>query len=836
MPRGVLRIYLGAAPGVGKTVAMLEEGHRRLDRGTDVVVAFADARGRPYTLDRLAGLPAIPHRPVDDAGRPVDELDLAATLARRPAVVLVDDLAHRNVPGSGANESRWQDVEELLVAGIDVVGTVNIDELESLTDVVLKITGRRPVETLPDAFVRAADQVELVDITPEALRRRMAHGNIYPAERIDAALGEYFRLENLTALRELALLWLADSVEEGLRRHRAEQGITGAWETRERIVVGLPGGPEGEVLIRRAARIANRTVGGELLAVHVVSSEALARPGVAVLAAQRLLVESLGGSYHSIVGDAVAPALLSFARRVGATQIILGTARRRRLLVSLGGAGTAAAAIRMSGEIDVHLVGHDQPAEPGLPLPPLRGGLTRRRRLAGLGCAAALLPAVTWLGTSVRGNLDFAADVSLFLLVVVITSIAGGFLPALLSAAAASLLLNFYFATPYHTLTMDRPSNIVALSIFLAIALLVSQVVDFAARRSALAARASAEAETLTTFAGSLLRGEQALPALLDRVRETFAMQAVSVLRHDPATRGWEIVESAGPNPPASPDEAAASAPFGADLMLALSGHPLSAGDQRVLAAFTAHVAVAYREQQLAQAARAVAPLVESDKQRTALLSAVSHDLRTPIAAAKAAVSSLRTSEVPWSELERAELLATAEDSLDRLTGLVTNLLDLSRLQAGALPVMPSIVGLDDVVASALSYADPDARIDVDVPADLPEVVADAGLLERVVANVVENALRYAPDGSPVRLAGSAHGSVVELRVIDRGPGFPRAALESVFQAFQRSGDTPSKGAGVGLGLAITRGFTEAMGGTVCAEETPGGGATVVIALKAAQA
>jgi two-component system, OmpR family, sensor histidine kinase KdpD len=664
----------------------------------------------------------------------------------------------------------------------------------------------------------------------------MAHGNLYPAERIDAALGAYFRIGCLTALRELALLWLADSVEEGLRRYRAEQGLTSAWETKERIVVGLPGGPEGEVLIRRAARIASRTVGGELLAVHVVSSEAPAEPGVAVLAAQRLLVESLGGSYHSVVGEAVVPSLLSFARRVGATQLVLGTSRRRRHLASLRAAGTATTAIRMSGEIDVHLVSHDLPSEHARPLPPQRGGLTGRRRAAGLVCVAALLPALTWLGTGLRGNLDFAADVSLFLLAVVIISIVGGFLPALLGAVAASLLLNFYFTTPYHTLTMDRPSNIVALVIFLLIAVLVSQVVDLAARRSVLAARASAEAETLTTFAGSLLRGEQALSALLDRVRETFAMQAVSVLRRNPASRQWDVLETAGSNPPVSPAEASATAPFGDDLVLALCGHPLPAGDQRVLAAFTAHVAVAYREQQLAEAARAAEPLVESDKQRTALLSAVSHDLRTPIAAAKAAVSSLRTPDVPWTEPERAELLATAEDSLDRLTGLVTNLLDLSRLQADALPVMPGVVGLDDVVASALSHTDPDASIDVDVPADLPEVAADAGLLERVIANVVQNALRYAPIGTPVRLAGSAHGGIVELRVIDRGPGFPRAELDSVFQAFQRSGDAPGNGDGVGLGLAIARGFTEAMGGTVHAEETPGGGATVVIALNAVPA
>jgi two-component system sensor histidine kinase KdpD len=267
-----------------------------------------------------------------------------------------------------------------------------------------------------------------------------------------------------------------------------------------------------------------------------------------------------------------------------------------------------------------------------------------------------------------------------------------------------------------------------------------------------------------------------------------------------------------------------------------LRGHPLPAADQRVLAAFAAHVAVAYRQQQLAEAARAAEPLAESDRQRTALLNAVSHDLRTPIAAAKAAVSSLRGSEVPWSAGERRELLRTAEESLDRLTDLVTNLLDLSRLQAGALPVVPSTVAVEDVVARALDHVDPDAKVELDVPADLPEVRADAGLLERVVANVVQNALRYAPDGTPVRVAGSAHREQVELRVIDRGPGIDPEAAEAVFRPFQRMADASQDGAGVGLGLAIARGFTEAMGGSVAAEPTPGGGATVVITLQAAGA
>lgn len=831
MGRGTLRIYLGAAPGVGKTVAMLDEGRRRLDRGTDVVIAFAETHGRAHTARCMADLPGVPRKPVRYRDAEFEEMDLAAVLARRPKVALVDELAHTNVPGAGPHAQRWQDVQAMLDEGIDVISTLNIQHLESLNDVVAQITGVPQRETVPDSIVRAAEQLELVDMAPEALRRRMAHGNIYPSERVDAALGNYFRVGNLTALRELALLWLADSVEEGLQRYRAEHGITGTWETKERIVVALTGGPEGDTLIRRASRIAARTAGGELLAVHVARSDGLSGPGVAALTGQRLLVESLAGTYHSIVGDAVAPALLDFARRVDATQIVLGTSRRHWLVAALTGPGTGATVTRMSGPIDVHLVSHDHAGGAGLRLPRLTGGLTTQRRLLGLLCAAVLLPLLTLVCTSLRGDLDFAADVPLYLLAVVITSLVGGFYPALVSAVAASLLLNYYFVPPTHTFTISEPSNLIAVVIFLLIAVLVSQVVDLAARRSVLAARASAEAETLSTFAGSLLRGEQALPAMIERVRETFAMDSAALLRYDNESRTWSTVAAAGSSPPHVASEADASVQVGDDLDLALRGRQITAGDQRVLGAFAAHLAVAYRQDQLAEAARAAEPLAESDRQRTALLNAVSHDLRTPIAAAKAAVSSLRAPEVTWNEADRGELLGTAEDALDRLTGLVTNLLDLSRLQVGALPVVPALVGVDDVVARALDHMPPDRPIEVDVPADLPEVLADAGLLERVIANVVQNALRFAPEGSPVRIAGSSHQGRIEVRVIDRGPGISPEAAEAVFRPFQRTDDSPQNGDGVGLGLAIARGFADAMGGAVSAEPTPGGGTTVVITL-----
>ncbi len=375
------------------------------------------------------------------------------------------------------------------------------------------------------------------------------------------------------------------------------------------------------------------------------------------------------------------------------------------------------------------------------------------------------------------------------------------------------------------------------------IAVLVSRVVDLAARRTVEAARSNAEAETLSTLAGSVLRGEQALPALLQRVKETFAVHSVTLLRRDtsaparPSTRTtgglrgtWSCIASVGDDPCLRPEDGDTEAPAGDDLTLVLRGRTLAAEDQRVLTAFAAQVAVAYQQRRLAEAADAAASVAEVDRLRTALLNAVSHDLRTPIASAKAAVSSLRSPDVLWSRHDQQELLASADAALDRLTALVTNLLDLSRLQAGVLSVTAHPVGVDDVLSRALDHTADGRQVDLDVPATLPEVLADPGLLERVIANVIENAFRYTPTDQQVRLAASAHGDSVEVRVIDRGPGIPPADRDAVFAPFQRR-DDHSTGTGVGLGLAIARGFVHAMHGTLTLDDTPGGGLTAVIAL-----
>ncbi|MFE8948697.1 DUF4118 domain-containing protein [Streptomyces sp. NPDC007856] len=833
MARGKLRIYLGAAPGVGKTYAMLSEAHRRIERGTDCVVAFVEHHHRPRTEVMLHGLEQVPRKEIEYRGGVFTEMDVDAVLRRAPAVVLVDELAHSNIPGS-RNAKRWQDIEELLAAGIDVISTVNIQHLESLGDVVESITGIRQQETVPDEVVRRADQIELVDMSPQALRRRMAHGNIYKPDKVDAALSNYFRPGNLTALRELALLWVADRVDEYLNEYRREHRVSTIWGSRERIVVGLTGGPEGRTLIRRASRLAEKGAGGEVLAVYISRSDGLTAASPKELADQRTLVEDLGGTFHHVVGDDIPVALLDFARGVNATQIVLGVSRRRSWQYVFG-PGVGATVARDSGpDLDVHLITHDE-AGKGRGLPVARGARLGRSRVLWGWAVGVLGPALlTWLLTSATPDVGLANDMLLFLTLTVAAALLGGLFPALASAVVGSLLLNWYFTPPVHTLTIADPKNIVAIAIFVGVAVSVASVVDLAARRTHQASRLRAESEILSFLAGNVLRGETTLEALLERVRETFGMESVALLERSGETAPWTCAGSVGPRPAEIPEDADVDVPVGDHMALSLRGRVLPASDRRVLAAFAAQAAVVLDRQRLQSEADRAKELAEGNRIRTALLAAVSHDLRTPLAGIKAAVTSLRSDDVEWSAQDQAALLEAIEEGADRLDHLVGNLLDMSRLQTGTVVPIIRETDLDEVVPMALGgVPNPEECVDLDIPETLPMVHVDRGLLERAVANVVENAVKYSPPDERVLISASALADRVEVRVVDRGPGVPDEAKDRIFEPFQRYGDAP-RGVGVGLGLAVARGFTEAVGGTLHAEDTPGGGLTMVLALPTA--
>ena len=828
--RGDLRIYLGAAPGVGKTCGMLAEAHRRLERGTDVVAAVVETHGRKKVAELIEGIEVIPPKYISYRGTLFPELDVEAVLRRRPEVALVDEYAHSNIPGS-VNSKRWQDIETLLDAGITVISTLNIQHLESLNDVVAQITGVEQRETVPDEIVRKAAQIELVDITPEALRRRLAHGNVYPPERIDAALSNYFRTGNLTALREIALLWLADQVDAALAKYRADKKITETWEARERVVVAVTGGPESETLVRRASRIASRS-GAQLMVVHVVRGDGLSGVSPREMGKVRELAASLGATVHLVVGDDVPAALLDFARETNTTQLVLGSSRRSRW-ARIFSEGIGAATINASGKIDVHMVTHEQ-ANRGLAFV----SISPRARQIVSWLAAVTVP---WIILAITTRwldplLDIGGKTAIFFAGVIAVALFGGVAPAVLAGMLSGALLVYFIAEPRYSFAVDNPSNAVTIVVLLGVAMAIAVLVDAAASRAREARRATQEAELLALFAGSVLRGAD-LATLLERVREAYSQRAVCLVR-DVDGRP-ELVASVGKDPCATVDSADTAVKVGdEEFWMLMSGRALTGRDRRVLSVVATQAAGLVKQGELAEEAGKAQSLAEADELRRLLLSALGHDLRTPLTAAKAAVSSLRAEDVWFSPEDTAELLATVEESIDQLSSLVANLLDSSRLAAGVVRPQLSEVYLEEVVQRALVSIgkrttvfgrDSLDRVKVEVGGTV--AMADAGLLERVLANLIDNALRYAPN-SMVRVNAGQVGARVLINVVDEGPGVAKGAAEQMFEPFQRLGDTDNS-SGLGLGLSVAKGFVEAMGGTIAATDTPGGGLTVLVDLEA---
>lgn len=823
MPRGTLRIYLGAAPGVGKTVAMLSEGARRLDRGTDVVVGVVETHDRPYTAEMVGTLEVIPRLEVEHRGTVMTEMDLDAILARDPQLVLVDELAHTNAPGL-RHEKRWQDVRQLLDAGISVITTVNIQHLESLNDAVADITGVRQRETVPDDVVRSADQIELVDMTPEALRRRLAHGNVYKREKVDAALANYFRPGNLAALRELALLWLADRVDERLESYRREQGIHDTWPTRVRVLVALTGGDEGATLLRTGARIASRGAGGELHAVYVDRADGLGGAPLPAVAEQRRLTEALGGTFHVVAGEDTAEAILELARAINVSQIVVGTSRRplwRRLLSR----GVGEAVINGSGDIDVLVTTHHRAATRRVQLGP---GLSPER--VRLGWVLAVLGPLVLLGLlrALPPTGGLPLQVLVYLLLTVVVATVGGLWPALFAAVTSSVLINWFFTPPLRTLTIADPQNVAALLVFVAVAVLVSAIVHTSVRRASQALAARHEATVLVELSHSLLGATDQLGLLLERALDMFRADGAAIEERETPQSPWVVAEQVGDQSD-SPTRATTVEPIDELHRLVLTGRPVRGSDARLLSAFAAHAGAIITRRALRSSARSAEELARDNRARTALLSAVSHDLRTPLASIKAAVTGLRSEDVTFAPEDEAELLAAIDDGADRLDALIGNLLDMSRIQTGALAVHPRDCALAPVVAETVAHTTRPDLVQVDPIT--AEVHADPGLLERVLGNLVENALRHAGD-APVSISAVDSGHEVVIRVADCGPGVDETTRTHMFLPFQRYSDQQAEG--VGLGLAIARGLAESMQGRVEAEDTPGGGLTMVVTLPSA--
>jgi len=821
MSRGKLRVYLGSAPGVGKTYRMLDEGWRRRDRGTDVVVGFVETHNRPQTAAQIRDLEIMPRIARSYRGTQLEEMDVEAILARRPEVVLVDELAHTNAPGS-PNEKRWQDVEQLLDAGIDVITTVNIQHLESVNDVVQKITGIEQKETIPDLVVRNAEQVEIVDMTPEALRRRMAHGNIYAAEKVDAALSNYFRPGNLAALRELALLWLADRVDENLQDYLDAHGIDDAWETRERLIVAVTGTETDDALLHRAARMAARAR-ADLIAVHVRTTNE-STDNECDLTQARQLVNEFDGVFHEIVDDDIGRALVAFARSERGTQIVIGSSQRsassrffRRDVIDR--------VLHDARDLDVHVISVGD-----APPPPRRQRrrdfhLSVQRHVLGVVVAALALPLLTLAMAALRVHLSDSTVFLVYLATVMTVTAIGGMVIGVVSALAAFVLENYYFVEPLHTFRVSRPDDLVALVAFLVYAVGSSLVLTRFTRRSQEADRARAEAEVLAKAAGTAAASGDDLSPLLDSLRAIFDLDAVAILER--VETGWFAQLVSGD--PGALNDTNERFDIDEDHVLAMAGASLDAQDRGLLNAFTSRVAVALESQQLRKDAASLQVLADVDALRTGLLRAVSHDLRAPLSVIDENVKVLLQRYRSGSGEREPSELVTIDIEVRKLTRLIVNLLDASRLDAGIVQPHVVPVSVNELVDNALATIDVRHHgIDRDIPADLPLIATDADLVERVIANVVSNACRYCPMGESVRISAGAFASHVEIIVIDKGVGIPE---EQRAAAREPVGNWKNDQSGVGLGLSVANGFTQLLGGELRFDDTPGGGLTVSIVL-----
>jgi two-component system sensor histidine kinase KdpD len=822
-------VFLGAAPGVGKSYAMLEEGHRLRGLGRDVVIAYVEPHARTDTIAMIGDLEIVPRRQIDYRGSTFEEMDLDAVLRRAPQVALVDELAHTNIPGS-PNAKRWQDVEALLDAGIDVLSTLNIQHLESLNDVVFEITDITQRETIPDEVVRRASEIELVDLTQEGIRERMASGKIYPAERIDAALGNYFRPGNLGALRELALSWTADRVDEAVAKYRNLHGIDSQWETKERVVVAIAGAVGGDDIVRRASRLAMRSR-AELLGVFVRPTDGLTDHSSTALAAQIKLLQSLGGRYHEVVGDDVASSLIAFAKGENATQLVLGATRRSRLQELMGGSPVARV-VRKAGDIDIHVISYEgarpRPARP----PRFRQVMSPVRRISAWAVAILGPPLITWALLS-WFDAPLHNVLLVYLLAAVGAGVVGGALPAAVTAISGFFLANWYFTPPVRSWTINSADNLFSLFAFLFVSLVVGLLVGLSGRRAAEARRARAQAEALaaTAAGGHPVFGTDER-GLVRRIRETFGLEAASVLRRE--ADSWVTLAWDGDIVLDRPDKGSEIIDLTGGAVLVILDGQLTTDDRAVLRAFAAQIVQALEREELEREAGSAEAMAETDRLRTALLGAVSHDLRTPLATIKASVTSLLETGVDWTPDQTSAFLRTILEETERLDRLVGRLLDASRVQVGAVHVFFRPVGLDEVVAAALGGLGAGReRVIVDIPESLPEVQTDPALLERAVANLIENALIWSPSTETVRVSAGEIARRIDLRITDRGPGIPLDSRDAVFQPFQRLGDSP-RSEGVGLGLAVSQGLLQAMGNELIIEDTPGGGTTMVIGFKIA--
>ncbi len=845
--RGRLKLFLGAAPGVGKTYEMLLEAHARKREHVDVVIGVVEHHGREETQNLLGGLEIVPRRQISYRGQTLKEMDLDAVLKRKPKLVLVDELAHTNVEGA-RHPKRWMDVQELLAAGIDVFSTMNVQHLESANDIVAKITRVRVQETVPDSLLNLADEIEVVDITPEELQQRLRDGKVYPDEVAQRALANFFSAGNLTALRELALRRAAERVDEAMRAHMAAQGIEGPWQASERVLACVDPTPGALTVIRRAKRLADRLrAPWEAVNVATADSERASKVTRDALLEAFRVAEELGASTRSLTGDDPVEEILAYARDQNVTHIVVG-ATSRPLWVELFRGSIIRRLVRGAEDIAIEISPHEERKAGAL-----LGEALRPPPIGDIGgyVGASVLVA---LATALAVGLDQIRDVPnislVFVLPVIAAAVRYGMAVSLYTAIISALAYNYFLIPPLYTFTIAEPSNIYANIFFVAVAVLVSGVAARSRAQTLIARRQARRAADLESFARSLVGAESEadIAAITAETASKLLFARVVVLA--PSGASLELIaEAPGPEMLGADDLAAAQWAFvhrrpagrGSDtlhgarwLFMPVPGERgfvgvlgvrplddaarLDPDQSRVLDLIAAQAGVALDRARFAHDAANARVEAESERLKGTLLSSVSHDLRTPLSTVRTAIESLQQFGDKHDPETRKQLLDAAGSEVRRLSRFIENLLDMSRIDAGVVRVKREAIEPADLVEHAIERARgalQRKQISRDVSSALPRIAADTALAETALVNILENAGKYAPDGSTILVRAFRKDHSVVIEVLDEGEGFPPEALPRLFDKFARGVEGDGRPAGTGLGLAIARGFLEAQGASI---------------------
>ena len=860
---GKLKIFLGYSAGVGKTFAMLEAA-RLLKTERDLVVAYVETHGRPETEALLKGLEVIPRRRMKYRGVILQEMDLDAVLARRPRLAIVDELAHTNIPES-RHPKRYQDVEELIEAGIDVYTTLNVQHIESLRNIVMQISGVWMQEAVPDSVIDKAAEIELVDLPPDELLKRLKEGKVYVPDEAARAAAGFFREGNLIALRESTMRTAAVRVDDRLRAYMQAHAIRGPWPAAERILVCISPNAQSARLVRTARMLASQLY-AEWFAVYVetpndvrLSSEERNR----VLDNLRL-AERMGAKTVTIRGDSVAAAVSEYSAKNHITKIVIGKTQNRWR--KLFGVAVVDQVIRQSKQVDVIVAtAEEKPvkqerAPAGMPF------IDWRAYLPGL----LLLAVATLLGYVVHGFFSPANIIMIYLLCVVVTAVFWGFGPSILVCILSVLLWDFFFVNPHLTFAVEDTQYIFAFVTLLLVSLTISYLTTRIRQQTE--AAQSRESETATLYAlsrtlAAVIGLDSTIRAITDSTRETFGLDAmiflpdaqskeglkphvddpnVSVGENEVAAAVWcfQHQKVVGHGTDTLPNATARYLPLSTArgtvgvmaLLVTGATSRFTAQQTRLLEAYADMAAVAIERTEFAEKARSAEILETTDKLQTALLNSISHDLRTPLVSVIGVLSSLQEEGIELDDAARRNLIQVAREEAERLNHLITNLLDVTRLESAALRVSRQPCDVEDIIGAALEQlgSRSDKRpVRIELAEGLPFVSGDFGLIVQVLVNILENAFKYSPPGSPVEVSGRKRGSLVEIEVADRGIGIPEQDLLRIFDKFYRV-QRPDSVVGTGLGLAICKGIVEAHGGGITAENRPDGGTIIKVTLPAA--